>query len=96
MSAAPMKQWSALLPLALSIAALVLVLGHVAISGGGREAEEGTAARVWWLLMGAQLPVVAAFAIVWLPQAPRRALLILAGQVAAVLANLAAVRFFDL
>ena len=89
-------QRSALIPLVMSLAGLALVLGHVAMSGGGREADEGTAARVWWLLMAAQVPVVAFFAITWLPRAPRQALLILALQAVAVLANLATVRFFDL
>ena len=89
-------QRSALIPLVMSLAGLALVLGHVAMSGGGREADEGTAARVWWLLMAAQVPVVAFFAITWLPRTPRQALLILALQAVAVLANLATVRFFDL
>ena len=96
MSLAPGRQWSALLPLAMSIAGLALVLGHVAVSGAGPEADEGTAARLWWLLMGAQLPVVAWFAITWLPRAPRMVLLVLALQAAAVIANLAAVRYFNL
>jgi hypothetical protein len=96
MSATPVKQWSALLPLAMSIAGLALVLGHVAVSGGVPETDEGTAARLWWLLMGAQVPVVAWFAITWLPQAPTTALVVLASQAAAVLANLAAVRYFNL
>ena len=87
---------SAFLPLLMSLAGLALVLGHVAVSGGGREADEGTAARLWWLLMAAQLPVVAFFAMAWLPKGPRQALSVLALQVAAVLANLTAVRFFDL
>lgn len=94
-TAAPLRQWSALLPLAMSIAGLALVLGHIA-AGGGREADEGTAAWLWWLLMGAQVPVVAIFALEWLPRARSMALLVLASQAAAVLANLAAVRFFDL
>jgi hypothetical protein len=66
------------------------------VSGGGREADEGTAARLWWLLMAAQLPVVTFFAIAWLPKAPRQTFWVLVLQVAAVLANLTAVRFFDL
>jgi len=96
MSLAPARQWSAFLPLAMSIAGLALVLGHVAVSGAGPEADEGTAARLWWLLMGAQVPVVAWFAITWLPRAPKIALFVLALQVAAVLANLAAVRYLNL
>jgi len=91
-----LRQPSALIPLVMSLAGLGLVLGHVAVSGGGREADEGTAARLWWLLMGAQLPVVAYFAIAWLPRVPRQAVVVLALQVAAVIANLATVRFFDL
>jgi hypothetical protein len=91
-----LRQPSAFLPLIMSLAGLALVLGHVAISGGGREADEGTAARIWWLLMAAEVPVVAFFAIAWLPRAPRQALAVLALQVVAVLANLATVRFFDL
>ena len=43
----------------MSIAGVALVLGHVAVSGAGPEADEGTAARLWWLLMGAQLPLAA-------------------------------------
>jgi hypothetical protein len=91
-----MKHWSAILPLAASIAALILVLGHVVVSGGVRETDEGTAAHLWQLLMAAQVPLIAFFAITWLPRAPRRALAVLVLQAAAVLANLAAVRFFDL
>jgi hypothetical protein len=81
---------------ALSIAGLLLIFGHVAVSGAGREADEGIEARLWWLLLAAQVPVVALFAISWLPRTPRMALLVLALQAAAVLANLAAVRFFNL
>jgi hypothetical protein len=91
-----MRQLGALLPLAMSLAALALVLGHVAVAGAGHEADEGTAARLWWLLMAAQVPVLAFFAITYLPRAPRSALLVLALQAAAVVANLAAVRFFNL
>ena len=80
----------------MSVAGLALILGHVAVSGGGREADEGTAARLWWLLMAAQVPVVAFFAIVWLPRATRGALVVLGLQAVSVLANLTAVRFFDL
>jgi hypothetical protein len=90
-----MRHWSALLPLALSIAALTLVLGHV-VSGGVREADEGTAAHLWQLFMAAQVLLVPYFAFTWLPKAPRAALAVLALQVAVVLANLALVRSFDL
>ncbi len=91
-----MKHWSALLPLALSLVGLVLIFGHVAASGAGPEADEGTLARLWWLVMAAQVPLVAFYAITWLPRAPQVATWIVILQVAAVLANLAAVRFFNL
>jgi hypothetical protein len=80
----------------MSVAGVALVLGPVAVSGAGPEADEGTAARLWWLLMGGQVPVVAWFAITWLPRAPKVALVVLALQAAAVVANLAAVRYFNL
>ena len=95
MVAAPMRHWTALLPLVLSVAALALVLGHVA-SGGVREADEGTAAHLWQLFMAAQPPLLALFAIGWLPRAPRAALLVLTLLVAAVLANVVALRYFNL
>jgi hypothetical protein len=91
-----MKQPSAFLPVAMSFAALATVLGHVARFGVAREADEGTAAHVFQLLMIAQVPIVALFAIKWLPQAPRQALAILALQAAAVLAALAPVFFLSL
>ena len=88
--------WSAVLPLAMALTALALVLGHVAVSGGVRETDEGTAAHLWQLLMVAQVPTVAFFAITWLPRAPRQALFVLVLQAALVLTNFAALRFFNL
>jgi hypothetical protein len=91
MTFSTVKQPSALIPLAMSCAALAIVLGHIAMSGVGREADEGTAAHLWQLLMAGQLPVVAFFAIKWLPRSPRQALLVLALQAGAALAALAPV-----
>jgi len=86
-----LKQPSAFLPVAMSLAALTLVLGHVAVFGPAREADEGTAAHLFQLLMIAQLPIIAYFAIKWLPQNPRLALTILALQAAAGMAAFAPV-----
>ena len=91
-----MKQPSAFLPVAMSFAALATVLGHVVRFGVAREADEGTAAHIFQLLMIAQVPLVAFFAITWLPQAPRQALPILALQAAAALAALAPVFLLNL
>lgn len=87
---------SAFLPVAMSLAALVVVLGHVAIFGVAHEPDEGTAAHLWQILIAGQLPVVAFFAIKWLPRAPRIAVRVLGVQAVAFLAALAPVYFFNL
>src|SRR6266700_1656772 len=74
-------------------AALATVLIHIALFGLVREADEGTAAHIFQLLMIAQVPIVAFFAIKWLPRTPRQALPSLALQAAAALAALAPVFF---
>ena len=71
MNISTIKQPSAWLPVAMSCAALATVLVHIALFGAAREADEGTAAHIWQLLMAAQIPIMAFFAIKWLPQAPR-------------------------
>lgn len=93
MEAPSLKQPSAFLPLLLSGAALALVLGHAAIYGVVHAADEGTPAHLFQLLMTAQLPIMAFFAIRWLPRAPRPALLVLTLQAGAALAAMAAVVF---
>ena len=90
------KRPSAFLPVAMSLAALATVLGHVAMFGVAREADEGAAAHIWQLLMAGQVPVVAFFAIKWLPRIPRQAMLILVLQAGAALAALAPVFFLNL
>ncbi len=91
-----MKQPSAFLPVAMSAAALATVLVHIALFGIAREADEGTAAHIWQLLMAAQLPIMAFFAFKWLPRTTGQALLVLALQAAAALAALAPVFFLNL
>ena len=91
-----LKKPSAFLPLAMSLAALATVLVHVAMFGVAREADEGTAAHIWQILMAAQLPILAFFAIKWLPRTPKQALLVLAVQAGAALAALAPVFFLNL
>jgi hypothetical protein len=87
------KQPIAFLPVAMSLAALALVLGHAAIFGVVHEADEGAAAHIFQLLMVAQTPIVAFFAIKWLPRAPRQTLQVLAVQAGAGLVALASVFF---
>lgn len=96
MNVSPMKQLSALIPIAMSFAALIVVLSHVAIFGVAREADEGAAAHIWQLLMAGQVPVVAFYAVKWLPVAPGRTLKVLAVQAGAALAALAPVYWLGL
>jgi hypothetical protein len=90
------KRPSAFLPLAMSLTALTLVLVHVAVFGAAREADEGATAHLWQLLMLGQMPVLAFFAVKWLPRAPRQTMYVLALQTVAVLASLAPVFFLKL
>jgi len=86
-----LKHPSAFLPLAMSFAALTILVVHLALFGTARESDEGAAAHLWQLLMAGQAPIMAFFAIRWLPQAPKQALPILILQVGAVLAAMAPV-----
>ena len=93
MNAPSIRQPSAFLPLAMSLVALIMVLVHAAIFGIVHEADEGTAAHIFQILMVAQVPVVAFFAIKWLPRTPTQAVRVLAMQAAAAFAAIAAVFF---
>jgi hypothetical protein len=96
MNVSLMKQPTAFLPVAMSLTALALVLSHVLIYGVVHEADEGTAAHLWQLLMAGQVPIAAYFALKFLPQAPGKALRVVALQFAAALASFAPVYWFKL
>lgn len=83
MKSSPWRHPAALLPLLMSLAALSMIGVYVALFGVVRHEDEGTPARVFQLLMVAQLPVMAWFAGAWLPRAPREALKVLALQACA-------------
>jgi hypothetical protein len=91
MNVSLLKRPSVFLPPIMSLAALAIVLGHVAMYGIIHEADEGSAAHLFQILMAGQVPIVAYFAVKWLPRSPRHALLVLALQAVAVLPALAAV-----
>ena len=86
-----LKKPSAFLPLAMSFGALATVLMYVALFGPAPQADEGTAAHIWQILMAGQIPIIAFFAFKWLPRSPREALLVLVLQGGAVLMALAPV-----
>ncbi|HEV3234618.1 MAG TPA: hypothetical protein VG329_08735 [Candidatus Dormibacteraeota bacterium] len=88
---ATLKRPSALIPLAMSFAALGLVLGHIAIFGVTHDPDEGAAAHLWQLLMAGQLPIIGFFALRWLARTPGQALFVLSLQLVAGLAAAAPV-----
>jgi hypothetical protein len=91
MDISPWKRPSAVAPVVMSLMGLALVLIHVSRYGLVQEADEGTSAHLFQLLMALQAPVVVFFAIKWLPQTPRQAVQVLAIQFVAALAAFAAV-----
>ena len=88
-----LKQRSAYFPLAMSAAGLALVLVHAARYGIVHDVDEGTSAHLFQILMVAQVPIVGFFAITWLPQSPKPALMVLALLALAGIAAFAAVYF---
>ena len=90
---AMLKQPSAFVPLLMSLVALSLVGIAVALNGvnGARQPDEGAFAHLWQLMMAGQLPVIAWFAIKWLPRSPKEALPVLVLQAIAGIAAAAPV-----
>jgi len=77
--------------MAMSGLALAIVIGYATIFGVARQADEGTAAHLWQLLMVGQVPAVAFFAIKWFLSEPAQTLQVLALQIGAALAAVAPV-----
>ena len=91
-----LRQPSGWLPLAMSATALALVVGTLVTGVVTRGEDEGTAARLFQLLLAAQMPIVTWFAASWLPRAPRPALIVLGLQVGAGVVALAPVIILEL
>lgn len=91
-----LKRPSAFLPLTMSCMALAVVLAHLGVAGIGREADEGAAAHVFQILMLAQLPLVALFALRSAPAAPKHAAAILGLQIGAAMIAIFPVWWFKL
>ena len=80
---------SAWIPAALAVGAIALLAGYfvtgphepyIFVENGVAREDESAVARIWQLLMLAQLPFILWFAVNWLPRDPRRALMMLAIQ----------------
>jgi len=83
-----MKKPSAFLPIAMSVTALAVIFTYIAMHGSNPQPDEGLAAHLWQMLMVLQIPIIVFFAIRWLPQSPKFAVIILVLQIIAALAAL--------
>ena len=90
-----LKQPSAWIPLVMSLVALMMILGYVAIFGIVQHADEGAPARIFQLIMAAQLPIAGYFAIKWFPKQPKQSLIVLALQAIAWIIPIVAVMWFE-
>jgi hypothetical protein len=96
MGSSLLKHPSAFVPLMMSLAALALVMVYVVLFGIVHQPDEGTPAHIFQLLMVGQMPLVAFFALKWLPKEPKRAVVVLAFQGAAALLAIATVVLLEL
>ena len=91
-----LKHPAAWIPISMSLAALAIVLGHIAMCGVAREADEGAAAHLFQILIAAQIPIIGFFSVKWLTRTPRQAFVVLLLQATAMLAAIAPVWFLNL
>ena len=87
---------SAFVPLLMSLAALAVVLVHIALTGAVRGGDEGATAHLFQLLMVGQVPVAVFFASKWLRPNTRQALVVLGWQALAIAVAMAPVWYFGL
>lgn len=85
------------LPMAVSLAALVFVIGYLAVFGatGASRRDEGAPARLFQLLLLADAVLIVAFAIRWLPRAPRSTVAIVVLQVVVAAIPMAAITLLE-
>jgi hypothetical protein len=86
----------AFIPIVYSLAALAMTTIVITVNGVVREADEGTDAHLFQLLMVASFIMSVAFVIRWLVRDPWQTLRILAIQIVAALVALAPVFYFKL
>jgi uncharacterized membrane protein len=90
------KRPIAWVPIAMSLAILVMVVTTLRVAGVARQADEGTAAHILQLWLVLEAVAVAAFAVEWLPRRPRAALFVLIIQLLCAMAACAPVFYFRL
>lgn len=86
-----LRRPSAFLPLAMSATVLAFIIAQLLQSGTVRASDENAGAHLFQILTPLQLPIIAFFALRWLPQRRDPALKVLALQCTAVLAIFAIV-----
>jgi hypothetical protein len=80
----------------MSATALGIVVCQVLVNGVVHEADEGAAAHLWQLLKAGQLPLIAWFLVLQVPNGLRKAAPVLAAQVGAILLAAAPVALLGL
>ena len=80
-----MRQPTGYLPVAMSVGAFAMIVWFVAAHGVVHQPDEGAQAHLWQLLVAGQVPLIAYFALRWLPTAARPAVAILALQGSALM-----------
>lgn len=93
MSVPVWKRPSGVLPIIMSAFVVAMVVVHYAMYGIVEEADEGTPAHIFQLLMAAQVPLIGYFIVRWLPEEPAGGARVLALQFAAAVAAFASVYF---
>lgn len=91
-----LKQPSALVPIGLALAALTLPYLLVSIFGPDPTGDEGVGAHSWQLLMLLQVPAILVFLARWAHREPKQTIVVLGIQIAAFLAAVFPVWYFQL
>jgi uncharacterized BrkB/YihY/UPF0761 family membrane protein len=89
-----LKKPSATVPIAISFAALTLVVVHHSLIISGDDSDVGGFSRAFRIILALQIPLVIYFLYRWLPRKPNEALRVLALQAGAALVAIAAGMFF--
>jgi len=94
-AASPFRSVTGWMPLVLAGAALALIAGYwltgphapnIVLDHGVRREDENAVARLWQLLMLAQLAAIGLFLVRWTPKTPRAAMLMAALQICGLVA----------
>jgi hypothetical protein len=90
-----LKNPSAFIPLVMSLAAFLLIIAVLSTAGITHQRDEGAPARIFQLLIALQIPIIAFFALKWLPKSPRPSLLVLLLQIGAASAAVATIVWLE-